>query len=112
MDKYEKEMIDVVNRHAEEKKQGFGTLENTTAKKSLFTKTDAKNLGRGVKRMVVALLTTATFAISVYCFIVAAIVIGYWAVGLFLAGIVLMVCAFTLLYAQGITHTEGKGDDK
>ncbi len=98
---YEKEMIDGVNRNADER------VQYADAHKS----TDAKTLWRGFKRMLLAIITATMFALSVYCFIATATVTGYWAVALFLSAIVLMFFAFTLLYAQGITYTEGEGDE-
>jgi hypothetical protein len=79
----------------------------------LFTlKKKAKILGRGLKRMMIALFTAILFALSVYAFIAAATATGYWAVVLFLSAIVLMVGAFVFLYAQGITKVESQGDSK
>lgn len=109
-EEYENQMIDGVNRHAEER---AGTYESATvAKKRVFTKTDARALRQGLKRTVLALFTAVLFALSVYGFIAVATVTGYWAVGLFLSAIVVMGSAFILLYAQGITHVESKGDKK
>lgn len=72
-------------------------------------KTDVKILKRGLKRVGAALLTAATFAISVLGLVVTATVPGYLAVLLFLVSIVLMAVAFTLLYAQGINRKISKG---
>jgi hypothetical protein len=76
-------------------------------------KTDVMVLKRGLKRMGLALLTAATFAISVAGLIVTAIAPGYVAVILFLASIVAMAMAFVLLYAQGLhpkVSNESLGD--
>ena len=100
-DAYEKEMIDGVNRNAGEK------VPHGNAPQS----TDAKTLWQGFKRMLLGLITATAFALSVYSFIATATVHGYWAVASFLSAIVLMFFAFALLYAQGITNTEGEGDE-
>jgi fatty acid desaturase len=103
---YENEMIDTINRHAEEKSR------QTTAAKRVFTKTDARTLRQGIKRTLIAILTAVLFALSVCCFIAVAFAAGYWAVIVFFSAIVLLGLAFILLYAQGITHVESKGDNK
>jgi fatty acid desaturase len=103
---YENEMIDTINRHAEEKSR------QATAVKRVFTKTDTRTLRQGLKRTLIAILTAVLFALSVYNFIAVATATGYWAVILFFSAIVLLVWAFILLYAQGITHVESKGDNK
>lgn len=101
---YEKEMIEAVNRHSEEKSKG--------PKRTVITKKDASVLKIGLKRTLLALLTAGLFALAVYDFIAVATATGYWAVALFLAAIVLLIAVFTLLYAQGIIHVESKGDGK
>ncbi len=108
---YESQMIEGINHNADEKSQHISTNESsTTTKKSVFTKEDAKALRRGVKRTLLALLTAIAFGLSVSSFIAVASATGYWAVVLFLSAIVLMVFAFILLYAQGITFFERRGD--
>lgn len=80
-----------------------------------MNKTDVTILKRGLRRVGAALLTTATFAVSVLGFIVTAIVPGYLAVLLFLASVFATAIAFTLLYAQGINHKinpESQGESK
>lgn len=99
---FEKEMIDTVNRHAAEK-SGCST-------RTAITKKDTATLKIGLKRMMVALFTAVLFALSVYSFIATATVTGYWAVVLFLSAIVLLVWAFILLYAQGITRVRIRGE--
>lgn len=112
-EEYENEMIDTVNRHAEEQVTFTGDLESKPApKKSVFTKTDARTLKQGLKRMLVALFTAGLFTLSVFDFIAVAKATGYWAVLCFFAAIIAMVLAFVLLYAQGIAPDESKGDDK
>lgn len=109
MDKYEQEMIDTVNRHAEEQSR-YACTQETPSK----TKANAKTLGRGLVRMLFAVLTAVLFAISVYDFIVVASMTGYWAVLLFNVSIVNLFWAFVLLYAQGKARkaTEDRGDSK
>ena len=75
-------------------------------------KNDARIVRRGFKRTLLALLTATMFAISVLGFVAVATAPGYLAVILFLGSIIAMVCAFVLLYAQGITYVESKGDGK
>lgn len=78
----------------------------------LTLKRKAKILGRGLKRMVIALFTAFLFALSVYAFVEAATAIGYWSVILFLSAVVLLVWAFGFLHAMGISDAESKGDHK
>lgn len=112
MDHLEKEMIDIVNHRAEEKGHQGGKFESPMAKKKLFTRTDINALTQGVKRVLFALITAATFALAVFCFIVTATATGYLAVLLFLAAIVLTIWTIVLVYAQGIGPTERQGDGK
>ena len=107
MDKYEQEMIDAVNRHAEEQSQHAFT--QVTPSK---TKANAKAMGRGFARMLLAVLTAILFAIAVYGFIVVASVTGYWAVLLFHVSCMNLFWAFVLLHAQGRgrENTESQGD--
>ena len=107
-DTYEKEMIDGINRHAEEKSQQ--TI--THSSKVTTAKTDFEALKRGFKRTVLALLTAILFGLSVFAFIATATATGYWAVVLFLSAIVLMFWAFVLLYAQGVVRTGRYGGSK
>lgn len=101
-EEFEKEMIDGVNRNAEEKSM---CCENAvTTEQSLFTKTDVTILTLGLKRMVIALFTAVLFAISVCGFIVTALARGYLAVLLFFASVLALVCSIVFLYAQGIPH--------
>ena len=80
-----------------------------------MNKADAKILKRGLKRVGVALLTAATFAIAVLGLILTATVPGYLAVLMFLVSALALAAAFTLLYAQGINRRrceESKGESK
>lgn len=77
-----------------------------------MNKIDKKILKTGLKRVAIALLTAFLFAMSVLAFIVTATATGYWAVILFISGIVLMIWAFVFLYAQGITGDESQGENK
>jgi hypothetical protein len=106
---YEDQMIDKVNRHAEEKSQQ--TLENAPQEK-VFTKDDARTMGRGIKRMAIAMVTAALFALSVNSFLMVSTKVGWWAVVAFLAGIVLLLLAVFLLYVQGITVVGKSGEAK
>lgn len=107
---FEKEMIDGVNRHAESKDKHS---DSTPVKsRGFFTKEDTSALKCGLRRTLVALITAALFALSVWMFIEVAHAVGYVAVVLFLSAIVLMIAAFGLLYAQGVVLDESKGDDK
>ena len=110
---YENQMIDGVNRHAEERTPFAGNFEITpVAKKSVFTKTDLVALKQGFRRTLLALLTAILFGLSVYTFIAVATSTGYLAVAFFLLAIVLLILAFICLYAQGITFVGRPGDDK
>ena len=105
---YENEMIDFVNRNAEEKSLNASTLESkVTARTPLMNKMDANILKLGLKRMLIAIITAALFFFSVCGFIAVATATGYLAVFIFLTSIVAMVCAFIFLYAQGITRKTG-----
>ena len=109
----ENQMIDGVNRHAEEWTDFSGDTESTPAAgKSEFRNRDVKTLMRGLKRTAIALLTLILFGLSVFCFIAVATAPGYWAVALFVSAIVLMVWAIIFLYAQGFIRFESKGDSK
>lgn len=80
-----------------------------------MNKTDAKILKRGLKRVGVAILTTAIFVSSVVGLIVTATAPGYLAVLLFLLSIAGLLSAFVLLYAQGINRRiskESAGESK
>lgn len=99
----EKEMIDTVNRHAGKARTQVGAI---------ITKKDTATLKTGLKRMALALLTAAIFAVSVFSFIAVATAPGYLAVALFIMAIMTLACGFVFLYAQGISNTERNGDDK
>ena len=107
---FEKEMIDGVNRNAGEKTERPRSAIVTT--QSVFTKSDRTCLKRGLKHMVIALLTATLFAIAICGLIVTAIAPGYLAVLLFFTSLLAFVFASVLLYAQGIVHIESLGDDK
>jgi len=112
---FEKEMIDAVNRNAEEKAEQFelGVSENTpTQKRPVVNKQDARILKRGLKRTMLALWTVMQFAIAMLGFITVATAPGYLAVVLFFVSVLILVIAIVLLYAQGITYVESKGDRK
>jgi hypothetical protein len=106
---YERQMIDAVNRNADEKSMRVDT---GSPKSTVTTKKNDATLKRGFKRTLLALLTAATFAISVFGFVAVASVPGYLAVLLFLTSSLGLGISFTLLYAQGITHVESKVNDK
>lgn len=101
---YEKEMIDTVNRHAEEQGVQF---ETSIPQRAVITKKDTSTLKIGLKRMLLALLTAFLFGLSIFSFIATATATGYWAVILFISAIVLLGWAFVLLYAQGIVNGGG-----
>ena len=108
---YESQMIDSINRHAEEQSQLTGTVENAP-KEKVFTKDDALTMSRGIKRMVIAMVTAALFALAVNSFLMISTKVGWLAVVAFLGGIILLLIAVFLLYVQGITHVGKSGDDK
>lgn len=99
---FEKEMIDHVNRNAEEKHP----------KEPVITKTDKHAITRGLKHVLLSLITVAMFAASVSGFYVTAIVPGYLAVAAFIASIAASVATVILLYAHGSACMRGKGDAK
>ena len=110
---YEKQMIDGVNRHAEEWDQiTFDTEITDTAKSVPVKNKNVKIFGRGLARVAVALVTAAMFGLSVLDFIAVASATGYCAVALFIIAIVQLLVAVILLYSQGITNKESKGDGK
>lgn len=69
-------------------------------------------LKTGVKRTVLALLTTATFAGAILGFVKTASATGYAAVLLFMASIAVTLFGFATLYAQGFMYEEDQGDSK
>ena len=78
-----------------------------------MNKTDIKTLKRGLRRVAVALITALAFVMAIIGIIAVASVKGYLAVLLFLASLVELGIAFTLLYSLGIgpkTYTESKGE--
>lgn len=80
-----------------------------------MNKTDITVLKRGLKRMVIAILTAALSAVSIYGFVVVASLTGYRAVIVFLLAVVAAYWAFVLLYTQGSTrktNAEEQGDRK
>lgn len=113
-DVFENQMIDGVNRHADEKSQYADSLGDTmpTQKSSPFGKRDRHIVRKGLKRTLLALITAATFAVSVFGFITVATAPGYLAVLLFFTSIVALWFAFVLLYAQGIGHAKSGGSLK
>ena len=113
---YENEMINTVNRNAAEKNQH--TDSNTNAPEStahgkrvsLFNKADKQAVRIGFRRTLLALLTLVIFFIAVCCFIAVATAPGYLAVALFFVAIITTVCAFIMLYAQGIVSEKVSGE--
>lgn len=77
-----------------------------------MSKHDLKVFVRGLKRMGVALLTSALFAMSVLCLVATAGFPGYIAVITFLGGLIWLAMAVILLYAQGLTRVRRKVDVK
>ena len=80
-----------------------------------MTRTDVKILKRGLKRVALALLTTATLLLALMGFFVTALMPGYLAVALFLVSVVLTAIAYCLLYGHGMNHktaAESKGERK
>ena len=69
-----------------------------------MNKTDVKILKRGLKRVALALLTTATFLLGMIGLVGVALVKGYLAVLLFLISLVVLAIAFCLLYAHGVNR--------
>lgn len=103
---YEKQMIDIVNRHSEEFSEETCTVDST------LTESDAQTMSRGIKRIVVAALTVFVFVVSVHFFAAVATATGYWAVVLFFVAIWLMLAAVVLMYALGIDNVRSRGDSK
>ena len=69
-----------------------------------MSKTNGKILKRGLKRIALALLTTASFVLAVAGFIGVAFVPGYLAVLLFLVSVFVLAIAFTMLYGYGMNN--------
>ena len=105
---YENQMIDGVNRNAEEKSKHVETssFEYTAKVIPLFTKRDSGILSRGFKCAILALVTLAAFAFSVAGFIITAMAPGYLAVASFIVSLLILGCAFILLYALGLICRE------
>ena len=79
-----------------------------------MSKTNVKILKRGLKRIALALLITASFALAVAGFIGVAFTSGYLAVLLFLASVLVLAIAFVLLYGYGMNrppHYERKDEN-
>ena len=77
-----------------------------------MNKIDTQILTRGLKRMLLALLTGAMFTLSVWGLIEVAFAPGYLAVLLFFASVTIFGGALLLLYAQGITRVESQGENE
>lgn len=107
-DAYENHMIEAINQHGE--KTTAETVEKKWSK--VMTKNDARLVTIGLKRTLLALLTSAITVGSVIGLIAVAKATGYMAVLLFFASILGLLGAFVLLYAQGITRMESRGDSK
>ena len=105
---YENEMMDAINRHGEAVTHPV----NEPKWSQVVTKNDSRVVARGLKRTLLALLTAALFVISIVGFIAVASAPGYLAVLLFFASILALVSSVVLLYAQGITRIESKGESK
>lgn len=107
---YESQMFDDVNRHG---KAATPDIVDESWDQ-VVTKDDRRVVARGLKRVLLALLTAAMFAIAVIGLIAVATAPGYLAVLLFFASILALAVSFILLYAQGITSKaqESKGESK
>lgn len=103
---YEKQMIDGVNRHAEVSSVETSTVDST------LNESDVRTIGRGLRRLVLAVLTVFLFSASVYFFVTVGTLTGYWAVLRFLLAIWAMFAAVVFLYALGITPMGRRGDSK
>jgi hypothetical protein len=77
-----------------------------------MNKADWKVLKKGLKRLALSLFTAALFAVSVYGFVVTALVSGYVAVLLFVTSVVTTGSGFLFLYAHGLDGTEDQGESK
>lgn len=80
-----------------------------------MSKTDARILKRGFRRLLAGLLTALMFALAMFGFYLVAISLGYLAVLLFCVSLAALGVAFLLLYALGIrpgSNPESKGDSK
>lgn len=77
-----------------------------------MNKADWNVLKKGLKRLALSLFTTALFVAAVYGLIVTAMVSGYAAVLLFITSLVLVLFAFSFLYAHGLDGTEDKGENE
>ena len=108
-DAYEDQMFDVVNRNAEERADAHAEV--TPTKEKAFDKRDAQTLWRGIKCLILALITAALYALSVNSILLVSTKVGWWAVVAFLAGIILLIFATTLLYALGLVIGR-KGETK
>ena len=78
-----------------------------------MNKADFTILKRGLKCVLIALLTAAMFGLSGWCFVETAKAPGYWAVLLFFTAIMSLGMALILLYAQGIIrgkYVESEGE--
>lgn len=78
-----------------------------------MNKTDVKILKRGLRRVVLALLTTVTFLVAVAGLVAVVFLPGYAAVLVFIASLLVLATAFGMLYGHGMnprTHTESTGD--
>ena len=80
-----------------------------------MTKTDARILWTGCKRLVLALLTELVLAAAVIGFYEVTITTGYLSVLVFITSLVVLLAAVVLMYAMGLTRgvpVESKGEDK
>lgn len=101
--KFENDMIDEVNRNAEENADRPYVFDIPVIDRPVTKEKDIRVLLRGVKRTVIALCTILSITSSVYGFIAVAKATGYIAIAIFMASIFLLLASGILLYAQGIT---------
>lgn len=105
---YEEQMIDMVNHHADEVAK---SQPKVTTQAQSSTKAMAITFWRGIKTLVLALITVAIFALTANSFLMVSAKTGWWAVVAFLGGIVLLFFAASFLYALGLVIGR-KGETK
>ena len=108
-DVYEEQMIDMVNRHADESAKAQPKV--APAQESVSAKLMAMTFWRGTKTLILALITVAIFALTANSFLMVGSKAGWWAVVAFLGGIVLLFFAAAFLYALGLVIGR-KGESK
>ena len=107
-DVYEEQMIDMVNRHADESAKAQPKV---TTQEQVSGKLMAMTFWRGTKTLILALITVAIFALTANSFLMVGSKAGWWAVVAFLGGIVLLFFAAAFLYALGLVIGR-KGETK